>query len=255
MQSNRFILIVEDNVDLQNYLASILSKQYSVSIAKDGVEGLESACDQIPDLIISDVMMPRMNGIDLLEKIKNNERTSHIPIILLTAKADLESRLKGLKIGADDYLAKPFVVEELFIRIANLLSLRKKLAAKYLGSLSQNSTKVATEPSLDEKFLQKAKMVVERNISDSLFSVESLAEEMHLSRAQLFRKLKAISGLPPNEFINDIRLLRAAEMIKGKVDTLTQISYSVGFNEPSYFAKRFKKKFGMTPREFGENEN
>lgn len=217
-------------------------------------EGLESASEQIPDLIISDVMMPRMNGIDLLEKIKHNERTSHIPIILLTAKANLESRLKGLKFGADDYLAKPFVVEELFIRISNLLNLRKKLAAKYMSSLSQNSNKVATEPSLDEKFLQKAKMVVESNISNSLFSVESLADEMNLSRAQLFRKLKAISGLPPNEFINDIRLLRAAEMIKGKVDTLTQISYSVGFNEPSYFAKRFKKKFGMTPREFSERE-
>jgi signal transduction histidine kinase/DNA-binding response OmpR family regulator/Tfp pilus assembly protein PilF len=253
LAAKQTILVVEDNADLQNYLASILSKQYSITIAKDGVEGYESACEQIPDLIISDVMMPRMNGIDLLEKVKHNERTSHIPIILLTAKADLESRLRGLKFGADDYLAKPFVVEELFIRIDNLLSLRKKLAAKYMSSLSENSTNVAAEPSLDEKFLQKAKMVVERNISDSLFSVESLADEMHLSRAQLFRKLKAISGLPPNEFINDIRLLRAAEMIKGKVDTLTQISYSVGFNEPSYFAKRFKKKFGMTPSEFSEN--
>ncbi|NOS90573.1 MAG: response regulator [Cyclobacteriaceae bacterium] len=253
-EAKQTILIVEDNPDLQNYLASILSKQYVVAIAKDGVEGLESAYEQIPDLILSDVMMPRMNGIDLLEKIKQNERTSHIPVILLTAKADLESRLTGLKIGADDYLAKPFVVEELFIRIANLLNLRKKLAQKYMTRLSnQNASKVVNEPSLDEKFLQKAKLVVERNISDSLFSVESLADEMHLSRAQLFRKLKAISGLSPNEFISDIRLLRAAEMIKGKVDTLTQISYSVGFNEQSYFAKRFKKKFGMTPSEYGEN--
>ncbi|MBI3218258.1 MAG: response regulator [Bacteroidetes bacterium] len=255
LAAKQTILVVEDNVDLQNYLASILSKQYSVTIAKDGEAGLESACEQIPDLIISDVMMPRMNGIDLLEKVKHNEKTSHIPIILLTAKADLESRLRGLKIGADGYLAKPFVVEELLFRIANLLSLREKLAAKYMASLSRkNSTKVTTEPSLDEKFLQKAKMVVERNISDSLFSVENLAAEMNLSRAQLFRKLKAISGLPPNEFINDIRLLRAAEMIKGQVDTLTQISYSVGFNEQSYFAKKFKKKFGMTPSEFSENE-
>ncbi len=253
-EAKQTILIVEDNPDLQNYLASILSKQYVVAIAKDGVKGLESAYEQIPDLILSDIMMPRMNGIDLLEKIKQNERTSHIPVILLTAKADLESRLTGLKIGADDYLAKPFVVEELFIRIANLLNLRKKLALKYMTSLSgQASTKVASEPTLDEKFLQKAKAVVERNISDSLFSVESLADEMHLSRAQLFRKLKAISGLSPNEFISDIRLLRAAEMIKGKVDTLTQISYSVGFNEQSYFAKRFKKKFGMTPSEYSEN--
>ncbi len=246
------ILIVEDNIDLQNYLASILSKLYTVVIAKDGAEGLEYAYQQIPDLILSDVMMPKLNGIDMTEKLKLDERTSHIPIILLTAKADLESRLTGLKIGADDYLAKPFIVEELFIRIANLLNLRKILAKKYMTRLSgMASSKVTSEPSLDEKFLQKAKAVVERHMSDSLFGVESMAEEMNLSRAQLFRKLKAISGLSPTDFISDIRLLRAAEMIRGKFDTLAQISYSVGFNEQSYFAKRFRKKFGMNPSDYG----
>jgi signal transduction histidine kinase/DNA-binding response OmpR family regulator len=247
------ILVVEDNRDLQRYLESMLNKQYTVMVAQDGEDGLEHAYQHIPDLIVSDVMMPKLNGTDLTERIKNDERTSHIPIILLTAKADLESRLDGLKMGADDYLAKPFAVEELLVRIANLLNQRKKLAEKYMSGLSvPSSAPVMREISMDEKFLQKAKSLVESNIGDSLFGVELMADGMNLSRAQLFRKLKAISGLSPNEFINDIRLLRAAEMIKAKVDTLTQISYSVGFNEQSYFAKRFKKKFGVTPSEYGK---
>jgi signal transduction histidine kinase/DNA-binding response OmpR family regulator len=245
------ILVVEDNLDLQKYLESLLNKQYNVIVAHDGKEGIEYAFQHTPDIIVSDVMMPNINGIDLTEKLKHDERTNHIPIILLTAKVDLASRIDGLKVGADDYLAKPFAPEELSVRISNLLEQRKKLAEKYMKSISTaTSPALINSISMDEKFLRKAKDIVTHHISDHLFGVEQMAERMNLSRAQLFRKLKAISGLSPNEFINDIRLLHAAELIRAKADTLAQICYSVGFNEQSYFAKRFKKKFGVNPSEY-----
>jgi YesN/AraC family two-component response regulator len=194
-------------------------------------------------------MMPELDGLRFAEKIKCDERTCHIPVILLTAKADLESRLEGLKTGADDYLSKPFSIEELRTRTGNLIDQRKRLAQKYRAALN-DPVKPNHEPSLDEKFLQKAKAIVESNLGDPSFGVERMAEEIHLSRAQLFRKLKAITGISPNEFINDIRLEKAAALIKAKADILTQIGYSVGYNEQSYFAKRFRKKFGVSPREY-----
>jgi signal transduction histidine kinase/DNA-binding response OmpR family regulator len=248
------LLIVEDNDDLRNFISSIFEDRYTIVTAKDGEEGFTTAIEQIPDLIISDVMMPKSDGIELTQKIKADERTSHIPIVLLTAKADLPSRLDGFKMGADDYIAKPFVIEEMFVRVANLIKQRKKLALKYMEELSIPNPG-PTPPhtaSLDEKFLLRAKQIVEKNISNSGFGVEQMAEEILLSRAQLFRKLKAITGLSPNEFINDIRLQTAADLIRAKADTLTQISYSVGYSEQSYFAKRFRKKFGVAPSEYNK---
>jgi signal transduction histidine kinase/DNA-binding response OmpR family regulator len=252
MSNSESVLVVEDNVDLRNFISSILSENYTAITAKNGEEGFLLAADQIPDLIISDVMMPKLDGVELTQKIKTDERTSHIPIVLLTAKADLASRLEGFKMGADDYLAKPFSTEELLIRVANLIEQRKKLARKYRAGLSAASP-LPHIASLDEKFLQKAKQIVETHMSNSAFGVEQMAEEISLSRAQMFRKLKAISGLSPNEFINDIRLQKAADLIRAKADTLTQISYSVGYSEQSYFAKRFRKKFGVTPSEYNKN--
>jgi AraC-like DNA-binding protein len=194
-------------------------------------------------------MMQVMDGIILTEKIKADERTCHIPVVLLTAKADTASKIEGLLTGADDFLSKPFSVEELRTRVFNLIALRKKLAAKYSTGYSA-SIAAAKEPSLDDKFLARARQIVLDNIGDSAFGVEKMADDIHLSRTQLFRKLKAIAGISPNEFINEIRLQRAAELILSKADTLTQISYSVGFNEQSYFAKRFRKKFGVAPSEY-----
>jgi AraC-like DNA-binding protein len=169
--------------------------------------------------------------------------------VLLTAKADKRSKIEGLQTGADDYLSKPFSTEELKVRVTNLIAQRKKLAAIYSTNYSAPVT-APRELSLDDKFLAKARKIVEDNISDSTFGVEKMADEIHLSRTQLFRKLKAISGMSPNELINEIRLQKAAELILAKADTLTQISYSVGFNEQSYFAKRFRKKFGVNPSEY-----
>ena len=245
------VLIVEDNDDLRNYIASTLQGLFITLTAKDGAEGYALAIERIPDLVISDVMMPNLDGMGLTEKLKADERTSHIPVVLLTAKADRGSKIEGLQTGADDYLSKPFSSEELKVRAVNLIAQRKKLATIYRAGYSV-AAPPPKEPSLDDKFLLRAKQLVEDNIADPGFGVEKMADNMHLSRAQLFRKLKAIAGLSPNEFINEIRLQKAAQLILSKADTLTQISYAVGFNEQSYFAKRFRKKFGVAPSEYSK---
>jgi signal transduction histidine kinase/DNA-binding response OmpR family regulator len=243
------ILIIEDNSDLRNFISLNLSDLYLTLTAKDGEEGLEIAINSIPSLIISDVMMSELDGFRFSEKIKSDERTCHIPVVLLTAKADLDSRIEGLEAGADDYLTKPFSTTELRVRIKNLIEQRKRLALKYRERLTTPAP-LNHEPSLDEKFLKKVKSIVEKNIGNPSFGVEKMADEIHLSRAQLFRKLKAITGLSPNEFINNIRLDKAASLILAKADIVTQISYSVGYNDQSYFAKRFRKKFGVSPKEY-----
>ncbi|WP_229313498.1 ATP-binding protein [Larkinella terrae] len=243
------LLVVEDNPELRNFIVTIFQNQFRVVTAQDGEEGLQLAVDLLPDLIISDVMMPKMDGIGLTERIRTNDLTSHIPVLLLTAKSDAESRMDGFRTGADDYLIKPFSTEELRVRVANLVEQRKKLAAKYRSEIWAPASPTRTL-SYDEKFVISLRAVVETHLSDSSFSVEQLAEEMCLSRTQLFRKVKALLEISPNELINDIRLQRAAELIRSKADSLTQISYSVGFSEQSYFAKRFRKKFGVSPGEY-----
>jgi DNA-binding response OmpR family regulator len=250
------ILVVEDNAALRNFIASGFLDEFTVFTAQQGEEGFEKAIEHMPDLIISDVMMPKLNGLELTDKIKADIRTSHIPIILLTAKADDQSRMEGLKMGADDYLAKPFSMEELQIRVRNTMQQRKRLAAKLKNGLNdiQHDISKTQEPSLDDKFITRVRTVVAQNIGNSSFSVEILAAEMNLSRAQLFRKLKALINTSPSDFINDLRLHRAAELIRAKADNVAQIGYSVGFNEQSYFAKRFRKKYGMSPTEYADAE-
>ncbi|SKB79206.1 ATP-binding protein [Dyadobacter psychrophilus] len=243
------VLIAEDNTALRDYMESLLEGDYTVFKAPDGVEALACARKVLPSLIISDLMMPKMNGMELTGHIKSDERTSHIPVILLTAKSGQESRIDGLKTGADDYLTKPFSVEELSVRVRNLIELRKKLAERYRERIRVHVT-TPEEMSLDDKFLMRAKEIVEANMEDVLFSVEKMAEDMNLSRTQLLRKLKALTGLAPNDFIRDLRLQKAAEMIRQKADTITQIGYAVGFNDQSYFSKSFKKEFGETPTEY-----
>jgi signal transduction histidine kinase/DNA-binding response OmpR family regulator len=246
------ILVVEDNNDLRRFIASGFQKRCTVLSATNGEDGLAQALAQIPDVIISDVMMPKINGLELTATLKKDERTCHIPIILLTAKADAPSKMEGLKMGADEYMAKPFSLEELQVRVANVLDQRRKLAAKLKESLMTENEKatVPKEPSLDEKFLSKVRTTIETNLGNSFFTVEILADEMNLSRAQLFRKLKALINTSPSELINDLRLQRAAELISAKADNIAQIGYAVGFNEQSYFSKRFKRKYGVSPTEY-----
>ena len=246
------ILIVEDNTELRNFIASGFRHQFTILSATNGEEGYDMATVHIPDLIISDVMMPKVNGLDFTNNIKTDERTCHIPVILLTARADSASRIEGLKTGADDYLAKPFSMEELQVRVHNLLDLRRRLAENLKKELSSQPQAVpeALELSLDQKFIERVKSVIEANIGNSNFSVEMLAGEMNLSRAQLFRKVKALISTSPSDLINDLRLQRAAYLIRAKADNVAQIGYAVGFNEQSYFSKRFRKKYGVSPTEY-----
>jgi len=242
------ILVVEDNEDMRTFMSRVMAGEgYKVQTAINGKEALVLAQKDIPDIIISDLMMPEMDGMEFTKAIKEDERTSHIPIILLTARADQVSKLEGLRSGANEYLTKPFSSEELVIRINNLVEERKRLVKTFQDKQEQNLPKYA---SIDDKFINKLTAIVEANLADYTFSVEKLAEESSLSRTQLLRKLKAITGYTPNDFIRDYRLNKAAQMIMHRADSISQIAYAVGFNDQSYFTKCFKKKYQVTPSEF-----
>lgn len=243
------ILIVEDNADLRTYLRNNFNGLYAVQEAGDGEQGFALAVREIPDLVISDLMMPVMDGYQLCKKIKGDEHTSHIPVILLTAKADLPSKIEGLEAGADDYLPKPFDWTELHTRIKNLIDIRKKLQEKFAQQMNVKPTEV-TVLSTEDRFLKKVLAIVESNISNPGFSVEFLAAEAAMSNVQLYRKLKALTNQTPNELIRNFRLERAASLLKQHAGGVAEIAYQVGFNNLSYFAKCFKEKFGVTPSEF-----
>jgi DNA-binding response OmpR family regulator len=243
------ILIVEDNQDVRSLIRNGLETHYNIIETSTGKEGVEMACEHAVDLIVSDVMMPVMNGIELCHLLKSDERTSHVPIILLTARADHESKLEGLRTGADDYVIKPFNMQELQARIANLIDQRKRLIQKYNQRIIIQPHEITVTP-LDERFIQKAIKIMEVNLDSSELTVEKMSDELGMSRSNLNRKIKAITGLPTSEFIQDFRLRRAALLIEKKVDTISQIAYQMGFNDQSYFTKCFKKKFGKTPSEY-----
>jgi signal transduction histidine kinase/CheY-like chemotaxis protein/AraC-like DNA-binding protein len=243
------ILIIEDNSDLRLYLKNELKSSYTILEGSNGEEGFTLAIEKIPTLIISDLMMPKRDGLQLCEMIKTDARTSHIPFILLTAKSDIKVKLEGLTLGADDYVAKPFNMQELQVRIKNLIENRKRLQQKYGNQLSLRPTEIQVE-SMDDRFIKTAMEVVERHIADTSFGVEQFAEEVALSQAQLYRKLKAITNFTPNEFIRHMRLERAADLLKKHAGNVADVSYQVGFNNLSYFAKCFKEKFGVPPSQF-----
>lgn len=254
-QNRDVILIAEDHADLREFISAALQRQgFAVLTASDGKEALDFAVKFVPSLVLSDLVMPRMDGIGLTKKLKADERTSHIPVILLTAKNEQQSKVDGWNTGADDYLVKPFSPDELLARINNLIEQRKRLSQKFSEHVLVLPTPTHVQ-SLEDKFLARARSVVETHLEDYTFTVERMAGEMNLSRTQLLRKLKALTNLSPNDFIKDIRLKRAAELIQQKADTITQIGYAVGFNDQSYFTKCFKKQFGMTPSEFALEQN
>ncbi len=250
------LLIVEDNPDMRYYIRSNISDDYRIIEAENGKKGFELATEKIPDLIISDVMMPEMDGFEYCKKLKTDERTSHIPVILLTAKAGIESKVEGLETGADDYITKPYDSRELNIRIKNLLELRRKLQDRFveeskksdLSSIIRLSESGIT--SIDQKFLQKAINILNANFSDADFTVKKFCNEMAMSNMQLHRKLVAITGLTANKFIRSYRLKRAAQLLSKKAGNITEIAYEVGFNNLSWFAKCFHEQFGITPSEY-----
>lgn len=247
------ILVVEDNADMQTFICEIIASKYRFAKASNGLEGWDKAVEEIPDLIISDVMMPKMDGLSLCRKIKKDERTSHIPIVLLTAKAGKESKMEGLETQADDYITKPFDADELLVLLHNRIEQRKKLRERFSKEVTLQPKDIAIT-SADEQFLQNAMEIVETNMADFDFTVETFVEQMNLGHTQVNRKLKALTDLTPVQFIRFIRLKRAAQKIAKEEDTISQIAYSVGFNNLSYFSKSFRKQFGQNPSEY-ENDD
>jgi YesN/AraC family two-component response regulator len=240
---------VEDNQDVTNYICSLLENDYQILTAGNGVVGLKIALKKYPDLIISDVMMPEMDGFELCKKLKTDERTSHIPIILLTAKANMESKIEGLEFGADDYISKPFEADELKVRSKNLIEQRRKLRNKFTRMIEINPAEIAAT-SLDEQFLKRLLDIFESHVAESDFSTEDFAREVGMSRSNLHRKLQALTNQPTHEFFRTMRLKRAAQLLKKPAGSVTEVAYAVGFNNPSYFTKMFRRQFGQTPSEF-----
>ena len=246
------LLIVEDNADMRSYLRSCFDEnQYKVEEAKDGEQGLIKAIETVPDLIISDVMMPKMDGNEMCAAVKSDERTSHIPVILVTARSSVEQKIKGIETGADVYLPKPFNAQELEVWVKKLIEQRKKLRESFMRNLKPGLDFALEDvPGVDQKFIQKAISVVEEYISDSEFSVEKFGQEMAMSRVQLHRKLKALTDQSASEFVRTIRLKKAASYLRSDGAKVSEAAYNFGFNNHSYFSKCFASEYGMTPTEY-----
>jgi signal transduction histidine kinase/DNA-binding response OmpR family regulator len=248
------VLIVEDNRDVVEYMFSILNPAYQLLVAKNGKEGIEKALETIPDIIISDVMMPERDGFEVCRVLKEDFRTNHIPIILLTAKADIDSKIAGLEQGADAYLIKPFNKKELHVRLNKLIEGRQKLKAKY-SELVAKASGVVMPKGLNELFLQKTLEALDKNYHDEDYSLHQLCSDVGVSRAQLHRKLIALTGKSTTDFIRQYRIKRAKEFLAGSDLTIAEIAYQVGFKDPNYFTKSFIKENGVTPSNYrSENQ-
>jgi len=243
------LLMVEDNADMRKYMHACLDNKYRVIEAANGAEGVRKAIEEIPDLIISDVMMPKMEGHELCRIVKHDEKTSHIPIILLTAKAGTESKIEGFETGADDYFIKPFDAKELLVRVKNLIEQRGKLREKFQRELVVQPLNINVQ-SIDEKFLVKAFGVIEANLSDPDFDTTALAHEVAMSRMQLHRKLRALTNLSSGELIRSFRMKRAASLLQQKSGNISEVAYEVGYNNPAHFAQVFREHFGVSPSEY-----
>ena len=255
------MLLVEDNLELRFFLRSIFSLQYNVIEATNGMEGLNKALKFVPDMIISDIMMPEMDGMEMIRQIRENMSTSHIPVVLLTAKTDMDSKLEGMSYGADDYITKPFSATYLQARVENIMERRSKLQHIYCEHLMtiddtlHNHNDEEKEPQLsanDRKFMDKLTELMEKNMDNGDLLVDDIVSELAVSRSVFFKKLKTLTGLSPIEFIKEMRVKRAAQLIETGEYNMTQISYMVGINDPRYFSKCFKNKYGITPTEYKE---
>jgi signal transduction histidine kinase/DNA-binding response OmpR family regulator/streptogramin lyase len=239
------ILIVEDNVELRNYLKNELKKEYKVLVAENGQVGLELALQKLPDLILTDVIMPVMNGLELCKSIKADLKTSHIPLMMLSAKVLVKDRLEGIDSGADMYLSKPFDMDILRSSLVQLINSRQIMFNKFYNGITPKAKEKTT--TLDNDFIKNVLHYINENISETELSVEDLASKVFLSRSQLYRKIKTLTGVSVNEFIRNVRLEKAKELIELGNDNITEISYKVGFSSPSYFTKCYKDKYGYLP--------
>lgn len=255
-EDKALILIVEDNADVALYLQTCLQDQYAILWAKNGQEGIEQALEHIPDLIISDVMMPVKDGYELTQRLKKDEKTSHIPIILLTAKAEKTDKIAGLERGADAYLYKPFDKKELLVRVEQLIALRQLLQQRYSGSASFNLEKAKPPESpqavdsialIEDAFLQKVNKVLEIYYADSEFEIPRLGQELAMSHSQLYRKIKALTGKSIAAYLRSYRLHKGRELLQSSDLTVSEVTYSVGFTDPSYFSRMYLEEFGIRP--------
>jgi CheY-like chemotaxis protein/AraC-like DNA-binding protein len=257
------ILLVEDNADVVAYTASCLS-EYRLLVGTNGREGLDIATDMIPDLIITDVMMPYMDGFELTTKLRLNDNTSHIPIIMLTAKADIGSKIEGIQHGADAYLEKPFNQKELLARIKKLLEMRRNLQQYYLKKAGIHRNKLMEHlimpdkvigQAIEDSFLKRIREAVEHNLTDINFTVEKLSKLVFMSHSQLHRKLDAVTGCSPNKFIRMIRLKKAMELLQDPTNSIASVAMDCGYDDPGYFARVFKQEYKVTPQKWRASTN
>ncbi|OJV15046.1 MAG: hypothetical protein BGO21_19580 [Dyadobacter sp. 50-39] len=246
------VLLVEDNDEFREYLKEVLQKEYRILEAANGKTGLDTTLEHIPDLIVSDVMMPEMDGIELCRSIKSDRRISHIPVVLLTARAEDEQQLQGYQTGADAYVTKPFRLDILRVRIANLIAQREQLQKQFQQHIEIRPSEVAVR-SMDEQFVNNAVKVVEENLANADYTVEQLSDAMSMSRVYLYKKILSLTGKTPVEFIRIIRMRRAASLLEKSQLTVSEIAYQVGFNNPKYFARHFKEEYQMLPTEYRRN--
>jgi signal transduction histidine kinase/ligand-binding sensor domain-containing protein/DNA-binding NarL/FixJ family response regulator len=247
------LLFVEDNQELCDYLVSKLNDQYKVEIAMNGLKGIEIAIERNPDLIITDLMMPELDGIEMCRKLKTEIQTSHIPIIILTAKSTEENTVEGLETGADVYIIKPFSINILKAQIKSLLDTRQKLKNNFNRQLVLQPKEVAVT-SIDERFMKKLLEVVEANIADPNFGIKEMTTQMNMSHSVLFRKIKSLTGLNVVEFMRSFRLKKAALILAKKKIPISEVSFMTGFSDPKYFSKCFQKEFGMTPTDYSNKQ-
>ncbi len=243
------ILIVEDNQEIGAFIQSVLSKTYRTVLIENGALGYQEAISSQPDLIISDVMMPVMDGIEFCEKVKSDLRTSHIPFILLTARTSLVYKYDGLESGADEFLSKPFDFRELLLKCRNILNTHEKLRKK-IGESGEFISSEVSVNSRDEEMMKNAIQLIKDNIANEFFDIQYLTEELGISRSLLFTKFKAWTNQTPKDFILTVKMKKAASLIEQHKTNISEVGYTVGFKDPNYFSKAFKKHFGISPKAY-----
>lgn len=252
LKSLPLLLLVEDNPDIQLFISSIFHLNYSFVIANDGEEGFKAAIAHHPDLIISDVMMPKMNGMELCSQLKRDIRTSHIPVILLSARTSLIFKVNGLETGADDYIGKPFLPQVLELKVKNLIESRIKLRERFIKEFNLSPKELAVTTA-DEQFLERVINSIEKHMKNPDFGMDFLGREVKMTRGHLYRKIKALTNMTATEFVRSIRLRTAAQLLKTSLMNMNEVCYEIGFQDPNYFRKCFKKMYGVSPSEYRNN--
>jgi YesN/AraC family two-component response regulator len=251
------ILIAEDNAELRKIISEAFCANYDLVECENGLQAWEAAIAKIPDIIVSDVMMPEMDGFSLCAKLKTDERTSHIPVILLTAKSTQNDQVTGLETGADVYLTKPFSTKILQLTVRNTLTSREKLRQQFASQLQtlqpaapSADLSVNVSNSIDKEFLQKLTALVHEHMDNEAFGVDMLSRKLGMSAPILYKKINALTGLSVNDFVKSLRLKKAAELLREGEMTVYEVAYAVGYNDRKYFSREFKKQFGQTPSEY-----